>query len=290
MDIVLQQAANGLVLGMSYALVATGLTLVFGVLRMMNLSHGELYMLGAYILSALMQYLGLPYVVGCVLSVLLVALIGYFFGMTVVQPASHLEPINAMLATFGVSTLLSNLVLLIFKATPRMVSSPFQVVFQIGPVFLTIQKLIVVGMGLLLNLGVYLVIHHTTFGKMIWAISEQRTAAEIVGIDTKRMHNLAFTMGAVLAAISGVLVSALYSLAPNMGSGIMTKCFAIVVLGGLGSIPGAIIGGLLLGLAESLFTIIIPSQWTPAIAFVLLIVLLILKPEGLIGKSKGVKL
>jgi branched-chain amino acid transport system permease protein len=273
---------------MAYAMVATGLSLVFGVLEVVNLSHGEFYMVAAYVLCAIMSE-GISYIPACILSIIITAAIGYFFAVSVVRPAARLEPVNAMLATFGISTLMINLVLLIFTATPRMVSSPFQKVIHIGPIFLTAQKIIVIIMGLLLNAGLYLILHRTTFGKMIWAVSEQKIAAEIVGINTKLIYNISFTLGAVMSAVSGVLVSSLFSLSPDMGSTILTKCFSIVVLGGLGSILGAICGGMLLGLAESMMALLLPTQWSPAIAFVVLVVVLLVKPEGIIGKAKGVR-
>jgi branched-chain amino acid transport system permease protein len=282
LDFLLQQAANGIVAGMGYALVALGLTLLFGVMDVINFAHGEFYTLCAYLLFTAGQVLGVGYLLAAVVAIGATLVAGGVVERLAVRPVLAREPLNVMLVTFGVGLLLMNLLQAVYTPTPRPVDTPFQSIVRFGPVFLTTQKLLVVAVGVLAFVGLHLLIMRTTLGRMIRATAQQSTAAALVGIRVHRIHNIVFALSAGLAGLAGVLLGPTTNIYPTMGQLVVIKGFVVVILGGMGSIYGAAAGGLLLGLAEALAASVMPGEWTGVIGFSILIFTLLFRPQGLL--------
>lgn len=284
----LQQAVNGLIIGMGYVLLALGLTLIFGVLDVINFAQGELYMLGAYSVYVFGSVLGMPYIVASVLAVVAVALIGIVIERFSVRPLIRSDSLNTLLATFAVSILLSNTVQLVFTSTPRQVPTPFERMVRIGPILLTQQKLAVVVVGALLVLATQLVLRYTALGKLMRATAQNKFAAAICGIQVFRIYWITYGIGAGLAAAAGALLGPTAFAFPAMGANVVTKGFAIVILGGMGSVNGAVLGGLLLGITETLGAGFLSSAWKDMVGYTLLILVLLLRPAGLFAtKGRG---
>jgi branched-chain amino acid transport system permease protein len=284
-DFLLQQAANGIVAGMGYALVALGLTLLFGVMDVINFAHGEFYTLCAYLLFTMGQQLGAGYAGAAVLAIAATALAGALVQHLAVRPVLSREPLNVMLVTFGVGLLVMNLLQAIYSPTPRAVETPFDRIVHVGPVFLTTQKLLVVGVGVLAFAGLHLLIMRTTLGRMMRATAQETTAARLVGIRVERIHIVVFALSAGLAGLAGVLLGPTTNIYPTMGQFVVVKGFVVVILGGMGNIYGAAAGGLVLGLAEALAASVMPGEWTGVIGFSILILTLLFRPQGLLNVS-----
>lgn len=280
---ILQQVFNGLVLGANYALMAMGLSFVFGILGVLNFAHGEFYMLGGYTAWLAVQPLGLPYWVG----VLLAALIGMGAGMLVervaVRPLLRADSHAPLISTFAVHILVANGVLLAFSADPRQIESPLTRVFQVGPVFMTAQKLTVIAATALIVLVAWAVLTHTRAGRMVRATAENREAAALVGVNVRWVYMLSVSIATGLAALAGALLSPTTLIFPTMGEVALLKGFVVVVLGGMGSLPGAILGGVLLGVVEALTAGFVTTHWVDLVGYIILVLVLLLRPSGLLG-------
>jgi branched-chain amino acid transport system permease protein len=288
MELVLQQVANGLVLGAIYALLGAGLALVFGILRVLNFAHGEFYMLGAYFVFWCTDLFKINYFVSAILTIIIVLIIGILCARFVIRRVIKIEQDSSMLATFALSMLFVNLAQLIFKPVPRGLSSPLSNPINIGSVVLTGQKILAITLAVIIFTVLFLMLSRTKWGKMIRATSQQQTAAEIVGINVQMVKDVTFVIGVFLAAVAGIVIAPILTIQPLMGQNIIMKAFAVVVIGGLGSLEGTIFGGILLGVLEALITIIVPPIWSPIIAFAIIIVTLSIRPQGLFRfKSKG---
>lgn len=284
-DILLQQIANGLSIGMSYALVAAGLALIFGIMGVINFAHGEFYVLGAYGVVVGMSFLGLDYFVSGLLSVLAVAALGYILQVTVIEPVSRSHHLNSLLATFGLSLFIHYSLVLGVGSFGRMIESPFETIFEIGPVVLSGQKLFVLLFGslVLAALGVFL--KFSPLGRLMRSTAQNRLGAASVGVNVRAVERATFTLGIALAAIGGVLLGPLTPVVPSAGALLTIKAFAVIVLGGMSSVIGAIFAGLLLGTVETLAAGYVSNAWKDAIAFGVLILVLTLRPAGLFGRA-----
>lgn len=285
-DFLLQQAANGIVAGMGYALVALGLTLLFGVMDVINFAHGEFYTLCAYLLFTAGQRLGLDYALAGVAAIAATLIAGALVERLTVRPVLARDPLNVMVVTFGVGLLLMNLLQALYTPTPLAVNTPFQGIVHLGPVFLSTQKVLVIVVGILAFIGLHLMIMRTTAGRMIRATAQQSTAAALVGIRVRRVQNAVFALSAGLAGLAGVLLGPTTNIYPTMGQLVIIKGFVVVILGGMGSIYGAAAGGLLLGLAEALAASVMPGEWTGVIGFSILVLTLLFRPQGLLTTGK----
>jgi branched-chain amino acid transport system permease protein len=297
----LQQLANGLAWGSIYALIALGYTLVYGILRLINFAHGDVYMVGAFAAYYLARATGAgagehpsPYLALFVLlgSMVLCALLGMMIEFFAYRPVRKSSRITALITAIGVSLLLENLGIRIFGADPKFFPQlvpPRQVVLMQG-VVVTNHQITVVVVSLLLMILLTLFIHRTRTGKAMRAVAFSRDAASLMGIPVNRIITITFAIGSALAAAAGVLVALTNpKIEPLMGIMPGIKAFVAAVLGGIGSVPGAVIGGLLMGVSEYLVVGYVSSTYRDGIAFVILILVLLVKPAGLLGRHVAEK-
>ena len=283
--ILLQQfLANGVVVGSSYVLVALGLTLIFGILKIVNFAHGEFYMLGGYVAVVGSQVLGLGPIPSILLVVTVMAVFGCFVERFIFLPIGKKDPTNVIIASFGLSILLQNLALKIAGPEPMVAKSGLPGgAIQIGNIFLTSDRLAIVVVAFVTVTILLLVLRYTWVGLSLRAMSENATVARICGINVRRVGVVTFAIGAALAGLSGALMSTVFTVQPNAGSLIVMKAFVIVVLAGMGSIEGAIVAGLALGLIESLVTGYLGSELRDIVGFIFVMGVLAVRPQGLFG-------
>jgi branched-chain amino acid transport system permease protein len=289
----LQHLVNGLVLGGTYALLGIGLTLIFGLMSVVNFAHGEFYMVGAYAYVLIAMKLGWSPWVALALAAVTGALLGALVERLLMRPLyagygswSIMKDEYAVVVTFGLSLLLINLVDKIvgpypYRGPPLIETSRF----AIGPVMLNGQKLIAAGISVALLVGLALFIKRSLWGRQIQAVAQNRLGASLAGIDATRTTSLIFAISGLLAALSGALLAPLINPSPDVGAFPAIKSYVIVVLGGMGSIWGAMIAALLLGVLESFFAVYVSYDYRDAFGLLILILVLIFRPQGLIGEK-----
>ena len=281
---------NGLSLGSIYAIIALGYTMVYGIAKMLNFAHGDFIMVGCYIIFLFSSNLGLPPFISIPIAVVLCTVLGIATERVAYRPLRNAaSPLAVLITAIGVSYFLENLALLIFGADTKSFSSViswtglslFNGELQIQGI--TIVTIVV---SLLILLVLQLFVHKTKEGQAMLAVSQDRGAAMLMGIDVNKTITLTFAIGSALAAVAGALLASAYpSLTPYTGAMPGIKAFVAAVLGGIGSIPGAMIGGLVLGIIEILSRTYISSQLADAIVFGILVVVLLVKPTGILGKK-----
>lgn len=288
------QLINGLQVGSIYALVALGYTMVYGIVMLINFAHGEIIMVGAYVALMsvpMLSSLGLPEWLCIIISVIVCSVLGVIIERIAYKPLRNSPRLSILITAIGVSLLLQNVFMLIFTATPR----PFSSVFNLPPIkfadfhisFVTISTIIIT---IVLMVVVQLFVSKTKMGKAMRAVSEDAGAAQLVGININTTISITFAIGSGLAAVASVMYSSAYpQINPYMGSMLGLKAFIAAVLGGIGVIPGAILGGFAMGIIESLTKAYISSQLADAVVFGILIVVLLFKPSGIMGKNIGEK-
>ena len=281
-----QHVVNGLILGSGYALMGIGLTLIFGIMRVVNFAHGELYMLGAFFLFTLFTLAKLPFVVAGVLAVVGVGAAGAIIERLILRPLRG-QPLEIpMLATVALSVIIQNAAILIWDPSPKTIASPFSAVpLTLGPIHVVAIRIFAGVMAAVLIVGSHLFIKKTRLGRAMRATFQDPDMARLTGVNVDLVHMATFAFGAALAGASGVLLGAVFWVYPAMGDLAALKSFAVVIMGGLGDFIGAIAGGLLLGVAESLGAGYISSGYKDAIGFILIILLLLWRPQGLFGKK-----
>jgi branched-chain amino acid transport system permease protein len=285
-DLLIIQLASGLVIGMGYTLVAIGLTMVFGILNVLNFAHGEFFMLGAFITYVFGELLGWPYLLSGVIGVALVMAVSFLFELICVRPFMERDPEMTLLSTFAASLILMNLVEVIWGNTPLLLNTPFSKPLDLLFLVLTAQRILILLFGVVGVILLGLFLKFTKAGKVIRATAQNKKASALVGINIKKVYRLSFAAGAGLAAIAGILVAPLSNLYASMGQGMVLKGFIVVILGGLASVPGAILGGMILGLTEAMAAGYVSSAWKDVFGFSLLIVIFLLRPQGLMGKKE----
>jgi branched-chain amino acid transport system permease protein len=279
-----QQLANGLVNGMNYVLISTGLTLVFGVLRVINFAHGEFYMLGAFLTFYGMSLMGLPYIPAAILSTLVVAFLGVLVNNLFFWPLRREHEFTILLSSLGMSLLVTHAAELAFGHDPKYLSSPFtDVIVELGNVVITQQRVLVFAVSVTVLGATYAAIRYTTFGKMMRATAQNAEGAALTGINIRFVHTFTFVLACGLAALAGAMVGPLTMIFPHVGGWAVLKGFIVVVLGGLGSVPGALVGGLTLGVVEALAGGYISLGFMEAIGYAIIILVLLWKPQGLFG-------
>ena len=285
MEEFIQQTLNGLVVGSSYVLTALGLTLIFGMLDMLNFAHGELLMVGAFLALAITTGLGLSYFFAIPLSMLIVAVLGIVMERVVFRPLQYSDRINLLVSSLGISIILQNAVLLIWGPDPRSLSSPFSdAQVHLGSAVLSGHRLFVVVVSLILIGVIYYVVQKTKLGVAMRACAFDMETAKLMGIPANMIIISTFAIGAGLAAAAGALLAPIFSVYPTMGVMATMKAFVVVLLGGIGNISGAIVGGFLLGLVETYTAGYWHSEYKDVIAFLIMILILLIKPSGLFGK------
>lgn len=287
LTVLLQQTLNGIILGCIYALIALGLSLIFGILEIANFAHGEFYMIGAFIGFFSTTILGLPFFAAIIVSMIGMALLSMIIERCAFRPIVGKPLINSMLLSFGLSTALANLALYLFKADPRKIESGLSGIhFDLGGVFVTGERLMVLVLSIFLVALLSWFIKYTKTGKSMRAVAQDRVAAELSGINVRFIYSITFAISGALAAAAGTMVGAIFFVQPDMGLAVTLKSFVIIILGGIGQIKGVIFAAILIGLVESLGGGFISYAYKDAYPFLLLILLFIFKPEGLAGGKK----
>ena len=277
---------SGLNLGSIYALIALGYTMVYGIAKMLNFAHGDIIMVGAYSVIVSAVTLKLPPVVAILIAVVVCAALGVTIEFLAYRPLRQSPPLAVLITAIGVSYLLQNLALLIFgpeqKSTPALFDLPS---LTLGGVTVDGITLLTLGVTAAIMVGLTLFINLTRMGKATRAVSEDRDAAELMGISVNKTITITFAIGSALAAVASVFFGATYTyIKPTTGSMPGIKAFTAAVFGGIGSIPGAMLGGILLGLIEQLSKVYISTLWSDAVVFGVLVLVLVFKPAGLLGK------
>ena len=285
MTLFLQQFVNGIALGSVYSLVALGLTLVYGVLKVPNFAHGALYMAGAYVSYVMLTSFGASYIVAMAVSVVVLAVLGGSMEWLVFRRLEGKTPVHSMIAALGLLFFMEGTADVIWGPTFRQVPTPFDGVVTLLGVNITEQRILVIVAAVVTMVGLYLLLKRTLVGRSIEAMAQDHEGALLVGIDTRRVALLTFAISGALAAVAGSLIAPLLLVFPNMGELIILKAFVIVILGGMGSVPGAILGGYLLALAETMAGTYVSFAFSELIAFGLLVLVLVIRPTGLFQKG-----
>jgi branched-chain amino acid transport system permease protein len=285
MEIFIQQLFNGLTIGSIYALVALGLTLVYGILHIPNFAHGALYMMGGYITFTMMTKYNLHYWLAICVSVIVVGLIGVLMERFVFYPLRKSPPIQDNIAAIGILLFLEAFAQFVWGAEYQSMPTPYGQVIQIFGLTFTMQRILIIIAAIVVMILLYLFLKKTFTGATIIAMSQNREGANLVGINTNKVAMLTFLISGGLASIAASLSSPINLVFPGMGQLVILKAFVIIILGGMGSIPGAILGGYILGFSESLGATYISNDYKDIIAFVLLVIILTVKPTGLFSKG-----
>ena len=280
-----QVIISGLLAGALYAMVALGLGLIFGVMRVLNVAHGPLLMLGAYTTFWLFQLLGLNPYLSLLVSMPLLFLVGVVLQRALVRRVVDAPELSSLLLMFGVSIALVNLAQLGFTSDLRSVEY-LTGSFILGPFAFSKSRVIACAFALVITAGAFVLLKKTRLGKAIRAVSQSREVAQVCGINVQQIHMITFGVASALAAAGGTLVAVMVAIQPEMGQVYTFKSFLVIVLGGAGNYPGALLGGLLLGLIEQLSSLFITTQVNEAVAYILLVLVLLLRPTGLLkGRS-----
>jgi len=298
----IQQLINGLTVGGVYALIALGYTMVYGILEFINFAHGEIYMLGTYLAIIFLGFftmiglteISLPFslFLTMVLTVSFCAAYGFMAEKTAYKPIRNAPRLNPLISAIGVSIFLQNYVMLTQGATDKVFPIRFsEAGFQLMDVRITYLQAMIIIISAFLMISLHLFIQKTRMGKAMRATAQDKTMAALVGINIDNIISITFIIGAGLAAVAGMMVASYYGLV-NYSIGYIAgiKAFTAAVLGGIGNIPGAMIGGITLGLVESIGAAYISSEYKDAYAFIVLIIILLIKPSGILGKTTEEKI
>ena len=295
MDYVIDLVIIGLSVGMVYALVALGISLIFSGLDIVHFAHGEIYMFGAFIGLMLFQKLALPYVPTLLLAIILTGLLGvlierlFYRRLTRSGGGYTVAGMGMIIAGFGMSIVLQNVAYLIWGAKPLPFPVPFGMPLEIGNLALPMSYVWIIAAALILMFGLNLLLRKTMLGLAMRAVAYNKDIAYLSGVNVPLMISLTFGIGCSLGAAAGVLIGPINYVQVQMGLGVLIKAFAAAVVGGFGSLPGAVLGGLLVGVVESLGAGFISGTYKDVYAFVLLIVVLMVKPSGILGVEAKVK-
>ena len=280
------QFINGLNIGSIYALIALGYTMVYGIAKLINFAHGDVIMVGAYISFISMKF-GLPWWLAVIISIVVCAILGVVMEKVAYKPLRNASRISLLITAIGISYLLQNLFQLIFGANPQpyhaFITLP---ALNLGGISIQANYYITFSVSVVLMILLTLFVNKTTMGKAMRAVSEDEGAAKLMGINVDTTISLTFAIGCALAAIAGILYANCYPMInPTLGSLPGIKAFIAAVLGGIGSIPGAVLGAFILGMVEAMTKAYISSQLTDTIVFAILILMLVFKPAGILGKN-----
>lgn len=287
MTLFLNQLINGLQIGTIYALIALGYTMVYGIVKLINFAHGDIIMVGAYAALLVLTGLGMPFWAAIVISMAVCVIVGVLIERIAYKPLRSSPRISSLITAIGVSLFLQNLAQKIFSATPR----PFPAVIEnssvmVGELSISLTTLLTIVISVALMILLQFVVKRTRTGKAMRAVSEDMGAAQLMGINVNTTISITFAIGCALAAIGAVLYCIAYPrVQPTMGSLPGLKAFIAAVLGGIGILPGAMLGGVIMGVAESMTKGYISSSLADAVVYGILIVVLLVKPAGLLGKK-----
>lgn len=282
-----QQLINGITIGGIYALIALGYSMVYGILRIVNFAHGDIFMMGTFLGLFFTQSLGMQFYIAFPLSAVATAFIGIFVEKIAYRPIRIADKLAVLISALGVSIFLQNLAQIIWGTETHAFKSGIEVsTFDFGGLVLSNIQLIVILLSCFLMMGLYFVVNKTKIGVAMRATSHNLNSAKLIGINTDRIISFTFGIGSALACIAGLLVGIYYdAVFPIMGYSYGLKAFAAAILGGIGSIPGAMVGGFVIGIVETLGAAYISAGYRDAFAFGILIIVLIFRPSGILGKK-----
>ncbi|MHB8622572.1 MAG: branched-chain amino acid ABC transporter permease [Sulfuricaulis sp.] len=280
----LQLLIDGLLAGALYALLACGLNLVFGVMRVINLAHAELMLTGAFLTYLLYNYFGLHPLLSLLLVVPTVFVAGYYLELILIERIVGRPMLSSLLATYALSIILINVGLLIFTSDYKSIPA-LQGAVVIGEIAIPKPRAVAGLVSVLLAIGVYIFLERARLGKAVRAVSEHAQVAAICGIDVRRIRMLTFGMSAAMAAAAGVMLTMIYSFSPESGTDFIQKCFVIIIIGGMGNFVGAFFGGIILGVVEAYVAGFASTEWAEAVAYILLVAVLLIRPLGLKGMA-----
>lgn len=290
MTVFLSNLCSGISLGSIYAIIALGYTMVYGIAKMLNFAHGDIIMVGAYVCFCVMQYMGLPPFVGVLASVVACTLLGVVIEQLAYKPLRQATSLAVLITAIGMSYLLQNAAQLIWGANPKSFQSVLgdlpSLSLMGGALNISAVTIVTIISCVIIMVALTLFIGKTKMGKAMRVVSEDKGAAELMGISVNRTISITFAIGSALAAIAGVLMCSAYpTLTPTIGSMPGIKAFTAAVFGGIGSIPGAMVGGILLGVIQILGCAYVSTELGDAFVFAVLILVLLVKPTGLLGKA-----
>ncbi len=287
MTTLIQTLISGLRLGSIYALMALGYTMVYGIAKMLNFAHGDIIMVGAYAVISTVSLSAMPGIVGVAVSVVVCVILGITIEFLAYRPLRKAPSLAVLITAIGVSYFLQSVALLIFKSEPLAFPTIIEIPsVNLGEVVIDGMTLLTLAVTALIMVSLSLFINKTRLGKAMRAVSEDKDAAELMGISVNRTITMTFAIGSALAAVASIFYGATYTyIKPTTGSMPGIKAFTAAVFGGIGSIPGAMLGGILLGIIEQLSQRYISTLWTNAIVFGVLVLVLVVKPTGLLGKK-----
>ncbi len=282
LDALIPSAIDGLMLGFVYGLAAMGLTLIFGVMKVINLSHGPIIALGMFVVLLLSQSLGINPYIGLIAALVIGLAFGVVIYFIAVDRVINAPELTTLLATFSVNLMIIGVGTAVFTTSPRAIDIDLGAL-RGGGITLRGTQVVAAVVAILAAVALYGFLFRTRLGKSIRAVANNRAAAELMGIDSRRMLALSFGIGTALAMTSGALLSTLFSFTILSGTTYEIKSFVIVVLGGLGNPTGALVGGIVLGVLEGVTTVFIPVSWVPVLEYVIFVLILLVRPSGLLG-------
>lgn len=284
-----QILVNGAILSANYALIALGITLIFGIMNVLNFAHGQMFMIGGLIVYTACVVFKLPYAVGLLSAAVLVGLIGMLLERTLFQRVMRISSReeNTMLLAVGTALLLENIALYVFGEKQRGIPPMVSGVYRLGSAFLPANRLLVFAISLALIAAVLLFVNFTRQGRAMRALAQDRTATMLMGVDVNRISMLGFGLGAALAGIAGGLLISVSGVNAGIGTAISTKAFIMIMIGGAGVIGGALLGAVALGFAEAIGYALFPGSVTYLLIFTALILFLLIRPQGIMGKPWG---
>ncbi|HET9488694.1 MAG TPA: branched-chain amino acid ABC transporter permease [Methylomirabilota bacterium] len=289
MDALLQHLVNGLVLGGTYALLGIGLTLIFGLMNVVNFAHGEFYTLGAYATFAAVALSSLPFLGALAVAVAAGVIVGALTEVTLLRSLRGRSIDTVMLVMIGLWIAMQNGELLIWGGVAKSIPHPFPTApLTLGPLSIAPLRVFVLAAALALILGAHLIVHRTRLGRAMRATFQDADTAALMGVRIGRIHTATFALGSGLAAAAGALLGPIFLAYPAMGDLAALKAFSVVILGGLGNVAGATLGGLLLGIAEELGAGYVSSGYRDAVGFIIIILVLLLRPSGLLARAERV--
>ncbi len=288
LQLIIEQMLNGMVLGSMYALVASGLTLIWGTMKMLNFAHGELYMIGGYVLYFTLLFFGVHPFWGVVLAMMIAFALGVLMERTILHPLLE-KPgwdVSPIVVTLGVSIFLQNFALKVWGERFKNVPYFIEGTMDLSGFRIAYQRILILIVAAAVMVAFWLYVKRSRFGMALRATAQDREAATILGIDSHRIYLMTFGISSALAALAATMLAPLFLVNPWMGIPPLLKAFIVVVLGGLGSFGGAILGGFLLGSIESLAIVFLSSEWKDVAAFLVLIGFLVFKPAGFFGTKE----
>jgi len=285
-DLLTQILINGVLLGGLYAIMALGLALVWGVLNIVNLAHGAFIMLGAYLAWHLYTYLGIDPFLGLPLTAIIMFGLGYVVQRGLLNLIVRAPMFNTLLITFGIEVVLTYLAQLAFSADYRTINPPYAGnSIALGPVVVPLARLMAFGIAIALTVGMWVFLLRTRLGRAIRATAQNLVAARLYGVEPRHLYAVTFGIGIALAGAAGGLYGTVSQINPYIGAALTAKCFAIAIIGGLENPLGVIVGGLVLGVIESLAVLYIGATFADVASFGVLVLVLIVRPSGLLGKT-----